>query len=60
MLQDPYAREWLKASKKEYQQIEDKGVWEWAHPPKGTPVMGTKWVWVRKTKVDGSLDKFKG
>jgi hypothetical protein len=22
--------------------------------------MGTKWVWVRKTKVDGSLDKFKG
>jgi hypothetical protein len=57
---DPYAREWVVAAAKEYGQIEDKGVWEWAHPPPGTPIMGTKWVFVRKTLVDGSLDKFKG
>jgi len=31
----------------------------WEHPPPNTPIMGTKWVYVRKTKVDGSLDKFK-
>jgi transposase InsO family protein len=60
LLKDPYARDWILAAKKEYGQIEDKRVWEWAFPPPGTPVMGTKWVFVRKTKVDGSLDKFKG
>jgi len=59
MLNDVYQKPWLKASQKEYDQIEQKGVWVWEHPPPNTPVMGTKWVYVRKTKVDGSLDKFK-
>ena len=44
---------------KEYGQVELKGVWVWEHPPKGAKLMGTKWVFVRKTKVDGTLDKFK-
>jgi len=59
-LKDIYAADWVVAAAKEYGQIEDKEVWEWAHPPPGTPIMGTKWVFVRKTLVDGSLDKFKG
>jgi transposase InsO family protein len=59
VLRDVYSKPWVESLLKEYNQVKDKGVWEWRHLPPGTKTMGTKWVFKRKVKVDGSLDKFK-
>ncbi len=58
-LKCPYAPKWLSAMGSEVAQITERGVYVLEHAPKGTLIMGIKWVFVRKTKVDKSLDKFK-
>ena len=59
VLKCPYAPKWVLAMRSEVDQITAREVYVLEHAPKGTLIMGIKWVFVRKTKVDASLDKFK-
>ena len=55
-----YKPRWILAARSEEEQIRVRGVYEWAVAPPGTMIMGIKWVFKRKTTIDGGLDKFKG
>ena len=54
-----YAKKWDEACEKEIEQFKDREVYQLVHPPPGAVIMGCKWVFVAKTGVDGSFEKFK-
>eukprot|EP00253_Pinus_taeda_P010941 PITA_10941 len=51
--------EWKEAMKKEYDALIKKGTWKLVDPPLGIKPIGCKWVYKKKYKVDGSLEKDK-
>jgi hypothetical protein len=43
----------------EYTALMNNKTWQLVPPTKGTNVIGCKWVYTIKRKVDGSLDRYK-
>ena len=50
---------WKSAMLGEYDALIKNGTWRLVNPPIGTKVIGCKWIYNNKYKVDGSLDKHK-
>jgi len=60
--QSPNAAEWAQARRKEREQLHKYGVFTKIVKediPEGTKIVDTKWVYVIKRKLDGSIEKYK-
>lgn len=55
----PEAKQWKEAIKSEMDSIVSNATWELIELPPGCSTIGCKWVFKRKLKPDGSVDKFK-
>jgi hypothetical protein len=55
----PDADEWLKATDDEIQSLNENETWDLVDMPSGRKPIGTKWVFKRKYKSDGSLERYK-
>ena len=55
----PEAGEWRKAMEKELESLKSNEVWTLTDLPQGKKIMGSKWVYKRKTRVDGSITRYK-
>ena len=51
--------EWKEAMQKEYDALIKNSTWKMVDPPLGTKPIGCKWVYKKKYKGNGSLDKHK-
>ena len=51
--------EWKQAVFDEIQALKKNGTWELSDLPKGKKPVGCKWVFIVKTKVDGSIERYK-
>ena len=49
----PDFEKWLEAMKSEIQSMYDNQVQTLINPPKGTKAIGCKWVFKKKTNMDG-------
>jgi hypothetical protein len=52
-------QEWENAIAKEYKSLIQNGTWELTGFPKGKNKIGCKWVFKRKLKANGSIDRYK-
>lgn len=50
---------WLEAFRDELESINKNNVWELMKLPKGRKDIGCRWVLKRKSKIDGSLERYK-
>ena len=50
---------WKEAVQDEMDSIVGKNTWVLADLPTGCKPLGCKWIFKKKMKVDGSIDKFK-
>ena len=50
---------WLEAMNVEMQSMYDNQVWELVVPPLNSKVVGSKWVFKKKTDMHGNLDTYK-
>jgi histone deacetylase 1/2 len=53
-------KNWKNAMDSEYMALMKNKTWHLVPPRKGINVVDCKWVWKKKYKSDGSLDKYKG
>ncbi|KAL0455867.1 UNVERIFIED_CONTAM: Retrovirus-related Pol polyprotein from transposon RE2 [Sesamum latifolium] len=53
------AKQWKKAIKSVMDSIVSKGTWVLVDLPSGCTIIGCKWIFKKKLKPDGSVDKFK-
>lgn len=53
------AKHWKDAVKVEMDSIVSNGTWELVNLPPGCSTIGCKWIFKRKLKPDGSIDKYK-
>ncbi|KAL0334071.1 UNVERIFIED_CONTAM: Retrovirus-related Pol polyprotein from transposon RE1 [Sesamum angustifolium] len=53
------AKQWKEASKSEMDSIISNETWKLVDLPPGYTTIGCKWIFKRKQKPDGSVDKFK-
>ena len=51
--------EWVTVMNEEYKSIMRNKTWELVELPKDKALIGSKWLFKSKLKVDGSIDKFK-
>ena len=51
--------QWKEAIKSEIDSIMQNHTWELVELPKGCKPLGSKWIFKRKMKADGSIDKYK-
>ena len=56
---DPDSKKWLEAMKSEIQSMYDNQVWTLIDPPEGTKTIGCKWVFKKKTYMDGKVHTYK-
>jgi histone deacetylase 1/2 len=52
-------KNWKEAMDSEYTALMKNKTWHLVPPQKGINVIDSKWVWKKKYKADGSLDKYK-
>jgi hypothetical protein len=52
-------KNWKEAMDSEYMVLMKNKTWHLVPPQKGANVIDAKWVWKKKYKADGSLDKYK-
>ena len=52
---DPDSEKWLEVMKSEIQSMYDNQVWTLIDPPEGTKTIGCKWVFKKKTDMDGKV-----
>ena len=50
---------WKEAIKSEVDSILQNHTWELVDLPPGCKLLGSKWIFKRKMKADGSIDKYK-
>jgi hypothetical protein len=55
----PDADDWKEAVRSEMESILSNGTWELVKRPYGCKPMGCKWVFKKKLKPDGTIDKYK-
>jgi hypothetical protein len=59
-IKDPkYGKLWKEAIDEEIHSLIMNGTWEECLQPNGTNLVSTKWVFSVKTKIDGSIERFK-
>lgn len=54
-----FADQWREARQVELDRLEEMGTWDLVDPPPGANILGCKWVFAVKTKLDGTVDRFK-
>ena len=50
---------WVKAKKIEMGSMDSNQVWELVEPPTNIKPIGCKWVYKRKSRLDGKVETFK-
>ncbi|KAK8704987.1 hypothetical protein V6N13_048598 [Hibiscus sabdariffa] len=56
----PDSEKWLEAMRSEMDSMSDNQVWTLVEPPKGIKPIGCKWVFKKKTDMDGNVQTYKG
>ncbi|CAL2266781.1 unnamed protein product [Prunus armeniaca] len=54
--QDP---KWVEAMNVEMKALQKNGTWEIVPQPEGKKLVGCRWVYTVKHKVDGTIDRYK-
>ncbi len=55
----PDSDKWIEAMKSEMQSMSDNQVWNLIDPPEGVKTIGCKWVFKKKTDMDGKVQTYK-
>ncbi|KAI3708868.1 hypothetical protein L2E82_38397 [Cichorium intybus] len=58
-MSDPESDKWLEAMNTEMQSMHDNQVWDLVNLPTNCKTVGNKWVFKKKTDVDGNVHTFK-
>ncbi|MCR2848204.1 hypothetical protein KN825_16925, partial [Weizmannia coagulans] len=58
-MSDPDSEKWLDAMNSEMQSMYDNKVWTLIDAPEGIKTIGFKWVFKRKTDMDGKVHTYK-
>ena len=58
-ISSPDSDRWLESMKSEMQSMYDNQVWTLIDPPNGLKTIGCKWVFKKKTDIDGNVHTFK-
>ena len=58
-MENPNSEKWLEAMKSEMQSMYDNQVWTLINPTDGLKTIGCKWVFKKKTDMDGNVHTFK-
>jgi hypothetical protein len=59
-IRDPsHIQEWQEAIQEELQLLKANGIWKEVLPPPNANLVSMKWVFIVKTMVDGSIERFK-
>ncbi|KAK8652100.1 hypothetical protein V6N13_061124 [Hibiscus sabdariffa] len=56
----PDSEKWLEAMRSEMDSMSDNQVWTLIEPPEGIEPIGCKWVFKKKTDMDGNVQTYKG
>ncbi|KAK8704956.1 hypothetical protein V6N13_048568 [Hibiscus sabdariffa] len=56
----PDSEKWLKAMRSEMDSMSENQVWTLVEPPEGIKPIGCKWVFKKKTDMDGNVQTYKG
>ncbi|KAK8535514.1 hypothetical protein V6N12_057030 [Hibiscus sabdariffa] len=56
----PDSEKWLEAIRSEMDSMSENQVWTLVEPPEGIKPIGCKWVFKRKTDMDGNIQTYKG
>ncbi|KAG8481078.1 hypothetical protein CXB51_025801 [Gossypium anomalum] len=56
----PDSEKWLKAMRFEMDSMYENQVWTLVDPPEGVKPIGCKWVFKKKTDIDGNVQTYKG
>ncbi|KAK9024865.1 hypothetical protein V6N11_064771 [Hibiscus sabdariffa] len=56
----PDSEKWLEAMRSEMDFMSENQVWTLVEPPKGIKPIGCKWVFKKKTDMDGNVQTYKG
>ncbi|KAK9028104.1 hypothetical protein V6N11_067918 [Hibiscus sabdariffa] len=56
----PDSEKWLEAMRSEMDSMSNNQVWTLVEPPKGIKPIGCKWVFKKKTDMDGNVQTYKG
>ncbi|KAK9140604.1 hypothetical protein Scep_010285 [Stephania cephalantha] len=59
VVSSPEANKWLSAMNSEMQSMYDNQVWNLVDLPKGGKTIGCKWVFKKKTDMDGNVHTYK-
>jgi hypothetical protein len=52
------SRQWIEAMREEYDSIMKNNVWDLVPLPEGKELIGSKWIFKLKHKVDSSIEKY--
>ncbi|KAG8497104.1 hypothetical protein CXB51_008305 [Gossypium anomalum] len=56
----PDSEKWLEAMRSEIDSMYENQVWTLVDPPEGVKPIGCKWVFKKKTDIDGNVQTYKG
>ncbi|KAL4383198.1 hypothetical protein GQ457_15G019300 [Hibiscus cannabinus] len=56
----PDSEKWLETMRSEMDSMSDNQVWTLVEPPEGIKPIGCKWVFKKKTDMDGNVQTYKG
>ncbi|KAK8523044.1 hypothetical protein V6N12_073755 [Hibiscus sabdariffa] len=56
----PDSKKWLEAMRSEMDSMSENQVWTLVEPPEGIKPIGCKWVFKKKTDMDGNVQTYKG
>ncbi|KAK9020217.1 hypothetical protein V6N11_054707 [Hibiscus sabdariffa] len=57
---NPDSEKWLEAMRSEMDSMSENQVWTLVEPPEGIKPIGCKWVFKKKTDMDGNVQTYKG
>ncbi|KAK8562295.1 hypothetical protein V6N12_010379 [Hibiscus sabdariffa] len=60
VVSSPDSEKWLEAMRSEMDSMSDNQVWTLVEPPEGIKPIGCKWVFKKKTDMDGNVQIYKG
>ncbi|KAK8557845.1 hypothetical protein V6N12_010069 [Hibiscus sabdariffa] len=59
VVSSPNSEKWLEAMRSEMDSMSENQVWTLVEPPEGIKPIGCKWVFKKKTDMDGNLQTYK-
>ena len=60
VVENPDSEKWLEAMRSEMDSMSENQVWTLVEPPEGIKPIGCKWVFKKKTDMDGNVQTYKG